>query len=108
MYRYSTDEFERMDKRPPEDYGLREKPLHIRFVERYDRNEVDDPRQMTENRNKREKDTVFEKDKRYDNIPYHGDIDSQREAAHRERIDHLHQREKSRLQKNQIEIRKKG
>ena len=92
-YRYSTDEFGRMDNRPLEDYRLREKPLHIRFVERYDRKEEDDPRQMTENINKRDKGTVLERDRRYDNVPYHGDMDSQREAAHCERIDHLHQRE---------------
>ena len=93
-YRYSTDKFGSMDNRPLEDYRLREKPLHIRFVERYDRKKVDDPRQMTENINRRDKGAVPERDRRYDNVPYHGDMDSQREAAHHEGIDHLHQREK--------------
>ena len=93
-YRYSTDKFGSMDNRPLEDYRSREKPLHIRFVERYDRKKVDDPRQMTENINRRDKGAVPERDRRYDNVPYHGDMDSQREAAHHEGIDHLHQREK--------------
>ena len=92
-YRYSTYEFGRIDNRPLEDYRLREKPLHIRFVERYDRKEVDDSRQMTENINIRDKGAVLERDRIYDNVPYHGDMDSQQEAAHRKRIDHLHQRE---------------
>ena len=89
-YRYSTDKFGSMDNRPLEDYRLREKPMHIRLVERYDRKEVDDPRQMTENINRRDKGAVPERDRRYDNVPYHRDMDSQREAAHHESVDHLH------------------
>ena len=64
-YRYGMDDFERRNERPEGDGKLSEKPFQIRFVETYDRNEADVPRQRTENGNMANKDTVVEKEIRH-------------------------------------------
>ena len=106
-YEYEDDELEkdyqyrsmasntRRSVMPQEDTGKGEKPLHIRFVEQYDRIPMAIPRQMTDNKHGRNTDAIGEErvyqdsGRGYDEAGYRIPIDSERE----ERIARLQKRE---------------
>ena len=101
-YEYEDDEIEkgyhyrpmtsdtRRSVMPQEDTGKGEKPLHIRFVEQYDRIPMDIPRQMTDNKRTRNTDAIGEErvyqgsGRGYDEAGYRIPIDNERERERKE------------------------